>query len=185
EGVRVFAIFLDEYRVDRTNAFRAVPALVQFVRTLPPADLLAVYGVMDSVRDVRFTRDRAPAIKQLQAFEGRMGNYMPPKYPAEEEHLRHPRDIERLRMQVSTSAIEAIVAHLGAISDRRKSLMIVAETAGFGNRSPSALGQFADAADYIATMVGAANRVNVSLYPIDPGGLRGFPARGGAAISTI
>ena len=50
----------------RTNAFRAVPALVQFVRTLPPADLLAVYGVMDSVRDVRFTRDRAPAIVTLR-----------------------------------------------------------------------------------------------------------------------
>jgi len=173
EGVRVFAIFLDEYHVTRENAFRIVPALVQFVRTLPPADLLAVYGVMDSIRDVRFTRDRAPAIRQLQAFGGRMGNYFPAKYPAEEEHLRHPRDIERLRTQVSTSAIEAIVTHLGAISDRRKSLVLVAEKVGFGSSGPqSALDQMSSAADYLTTMIGAANRVNVALYPVDPGGLR-------------
>ncbi|HYM25994.1 MAG TPA: VWA domain-containing protein [Vicinamibacterales bacterium] len=165
DGVRVFAIFLDEYHVTRGNAFRAVPALVQFVRTLPAADLVAVYGVMDSVRDVRYTRDRAPVLQRIQVFAGRMGDYFPPKYPAEEEHLRHPRDIETLRTQVSDSALEAIVTHLGAISDRRKSLILVAEKVGFAS-------SLTDSAEYLLGMIGAANRVNVSLYPVDPGGLR-------------
>ncbi|HEV3141200.1 MAG TPA: VWA domain-containing protein [Vicinamibacterales bacterium] len=184
EGVRVFAIFLDEYHVTRENALRVVPALAHFVRTLPPADLLAVYGVMDSTRDVRYTRDRAPALEQLKAFEGRMGNYMPPKYPAEEEHLRHPREIERLRMQVSTSAVEAVVTHLGAISDRRKSLIVVSERLDFSNAGLSALGALANDAGYIIALVGAANRVNVSLYPVDPGGLRIVTPRA-AGVSTI
>jgi len=165
DGVRVFAIFFDEYHVARGNAFRAVPALVQFVRTLPPADLVAVYGVMDSARDVRYTRDRAPVVQRIEAFAGRMGDYFPPKYPAEEEHLRHPRDIETLRTQVSDSALRAIVTHLGAISDRRKSIILVAEKVGFP-------GSFADSAQYLFDMLGDANRVNVSLYPVDPGGLR-------------
>ena len=184
EGVRVFAIFLDEYHVTRDNAFRVVPALYEFVRTLPAADLLAVYGVMDSVRDVRYTRDRGPALQQIQKFQGRMGDYFPPKYPAEEEQLRHPREIEMLRMQVSTSAVEAIVRHLGAISDRRKSLFVVSERLDFVNVGSSALGAFANDADYVRVMVGVANRVNVSLYPVDPGGLR-IAAPRTAGISTI
>ena len=185
EGVRVVAIFLDEYHVQWENALRAVPALVQFVRTLPPADLLGVYGVMDSTRDVRFTREREPAIKKIQAFEGRFNQFTPPKYPVEEEHLRHPGQIPQIRMQISSSTLEAIVTHLGAISDRRKSLVVLSEKLDYGFGGGSPLSQMSDRAMFIGQMVGVANRFNVSLYPFDPGGLRVGAPGAQFGISTV
>jgi VWFA-related protein len=185
EGVRVVAIFLDEYHVEWENALRAVPALVQFVRTLPPADLLGVYGVMDSTRDVRFTRDREPAMAKIQAFQGRFNQFIPPKYPVEEEHLRHPQQIPQIRMQISSSTLEAIITHLGAISDRRKSLVVLSEKLDYGFGGGSALSQMSDHASFVSDMVGVANRFNVSLYPFDPGGLRVGSPRGQFGFSTI
>jgi len=185
EGVRVVAIFLDEYHVQWENALRAVPALVQFVRTLPPADLLGVYGVMDSTRDVRFTRDREPAIAKIQAFQGRFNQFTPPKYPVEEEHLRHPQQIPQIRMQISSSTVEAIVTHLGAISERRKSLIVLSEKLDYGLSGGGALSQMSDRAMFVSELVGIANRFNVSLYPFDPGGLRVQGSRGQMGMSTI
>ena len=188
EGVRVVAIFLDEYHVEWENALRAVPALVQFVRTLPPADLLGVYGVMDSTRDVRFTRDREPAIAKIQAFQGRFNQFTPPKYPVEEEHLRHPGQIPQIRMQISSSTVQAIVTHLGAISDRRKALIVLSEKLDYGFGGGSALSVMSDRAMFVSDLVGVANRFNVSLYPFDPGGLRAGGPRspmGMPGMSTI
>jgi VWFA-related protein len=185
EGVRVVAIFLDEYHVQWENALRAVPALVQFVRTLPPADLLGVYGVMDSTRDVRFTREREPAIAKIQAFQGRFNQFTPPKYPVEEEHLRHPLQIAQIRMQISSSAVEAIITHLGAISDHRKSLIVTSEKLDYGLGGGDALSQMSNGAYFINAIVGVANRFNVSLYPFDPGGLRVTGGRSAMGISAI
>jgi VWFA-related protein len=158
DDVRLFAIFLDDYHVTWAGQHRAIEPLVQFVEALPPVDLVAVYNPIVPARDVRFSRDRAETIKIIRAFEGRQGVYVPPKYPAEEEHLRRLSMIERLRAQVTYTALEGLAIHLGGLKEGRKSMIVVSERLSM------------DLAD-LDELVRTANRNNVSLYPLDPRGL--------------
>ena len=89
DDVRVYAIMLDDYHVQRMEELRVIEPLLAFVRQLPPTDLIAVYYPLDSVTDVAFSRDRERVTRQIRAFYGRQGDYQP-KYPVEEEHLRYP-----------------------------------------------------------------------------------------------
>src|SRR2546426_11344191 len=43
DDVRVYAIFLDDYHVQRFGELRVIEPLLAFVRQLPPTDLVAVY----------------------------------------------------------------------------------------------------------------------------------------------
>jgi len=166
EDVRVFAILLDEYHVARQNELRVVPALRAFVQQLPATDLVGVYGLFDSVRDAHLNRDREAALKTISAFHGRRGDYFPPKYPVEEEHLKkRPPEIESIRMDISRGALEALAVHLGGLKEGRKTLMFVSE--GF----PMDTGSMLDISR-------AANRTNVAIYPVDPLGMPVGPTRG-------
>jgi VWFA-related protein len=157
DDVRVYAIVLDDYHVMRMGELRVIEPLLAFVRHLPPTDLVAVYYPLDSVTDVSFGRDREPVIKAIRAFYGRRGDYTP-KHPVEEEHLRHQREIERIRSQITASALEGLATHLGGIKQGRKSIIFVSEG-------------FAQAADELRNLYEAANRANVAIYPLDPRGL--------------
>jgi len=126
DDVRVYAIVLDDYHVPRMGELRVIEPLVAFVRALPPTDLVAVFYPLDSVTDVAFSREREPVIKAIRAFYGRLGDYTP-KHPVEEEHLKHPREIERIRRQIVTSALEGLAIHLGGIKQGRKSVIFVSE----------------------------------------------------------
>ncbi len=161
DDVRLFGIFLDEYHVSRFEPLKVVPALVDFVRALPPADLVAVYFPGLSARDIRYTRDREMAIRAIRSFQGRQGIYMPTRYPFEEEHLRHMSDIERLRMQVTVSSLEGAVIHLDTLKDGRKTLIVV--THGVGD---------------VVQLARTASQSNVAIYPLDPQGLTVGPTRG-------
>jgi VWFA-related protein len=158
DDVRVYAILLDDYHVQRLNELRVIEPLLAFVRQLPPTDLVAVFYPLDSVTDVVFTRDREKVTKAIRAFYGRRGEYFPPKYPVEEVHLRYPRDIERFRREIVNSALEGLATHLGGIKQGRKAVIFVSE--GFPQ-------QVEDVRD----LYQAANRANVAFYPLDPRGL--------------
>jgi len=159
DDVRVYAIFLDEYHVQRLNELRVIEPLVAFVRQLPPTDLVAVFYPIDSVTDVAFTRDREPLLKRIRAFYGRRGAYFPPKYPVEEAHLRYSAgDIESRRREIVNSAIEGLATHLGGIKQGRKTVIFVSE--GFTQQSFD-----------VRDLYQAANRANVAFYPLDPRGL--------------
>jgi len=160
DDVRVYAIFLDDYHVQRMEELRVVDALIAFVNQLPPTDLVAVYSPLDSMTDVHFARDRAPVLKAICAFRGRRGDYTPTR-PVEEEHLRHPRDIERIRRQITTSALEGLATHLGGIKQGRKTLLLVSDG-------------FTEPIDELTDIYQAANRSNVAIYPIDPRGMTGL-----------
>src|SRR3954470_15701679 len=157
DDVRVYAIMLDDYHVERMGELRVIEPLLAFVRQLPETDLVAVYYPLDSVTDVAFTRDRNRAANAIRAFVGRKGDYQP-KHPVEEEHLRHPRDIERIRREIVATALEGLATHLGAIKQGRKAIIFVSE----GYTQP-----VADVRD----LYEAANRSNVAVYPLDPRGL--------------
>ena len=159
DDVRVYAIVLDDYHVQRMGELRVIEPLLAFVNNLPATDLVAVFYPLDSVTDVAFTRDREKATKAIRAFYGRRGDYVPPKYPVEEEHLRYqPPDIERIRKQIVTSALEGLATHLGGIKQGRKTVIFVSEG-------------FPLAVDDVRDLYQAANRANVAFYPLDPRGL--------------
>ncbi len=157
DGVRVFAILLDDYHVRRMQELRIVPALLAFVKSLPASDLVGVYGLFDSVNDAHLTRDREPALNAISAFYGRRGDYTP-KYPVEETHLRYPDRIEQIRLDITRGAIAALSMHLGGLTDGRKTLILVSE------------GFFLDESD-ARDVSWTANQANVAIYPIDPRGL--------------
>jgi VWFA-related protein len=161
DDVRLFAIFLDEYHVGRIEPLKVVGPLTDFVRALPPADLVAVYFPGLSARDIRYTRDREATIRTIRSFEGRLGIYTPPKYPFEENHLARPGSIERLRMDVTVSSVMGAIIHLDTLKEGRKTLLLV--TQGIG-----------DVIDIYRT----ANQSNVAVYPIDPRGLGMGPSHG-------
>jgi VWFA-related protein len=158
DDVRVYAIVLDDYHVQRLNELRVIEPLLAFVRQLPPTDLVAVFYPLDSVTDVAFTRDREKVMKAIRAFYGRRGDYFPPKYPVEEVHLRYPRDIERFRREIVNSALEGLATHLGGISQGRKTVIFVSEG-------------FTQQVNDVRDLYQAASRANVAFYPLDPRGM--------------
>jgi VWFA-related protein len=163
DDVRVYAIFLDDYHVQRMGELRVIEPLIAFVQQLPPTDLVAVYYPLDSMTDVAFSRNREPVLKAIRAFRGRRGDYQPTR-PVEEEHLRHPRDIERIRRQITMSALEGLATHLGGIKQGRKTVVFVSEG-------------FTEPVDELGAVYQAASRANVAIYPVDPQGLTTGPRR--------
>ena len=163
DDVRVYAIFLDDYHVQRMGELQVIEPLLAFVQQLPPTDLVAVYYPLDSMTDVRFSRDREPVLKAIRAFKGRRGDYQPTR-PVEEEHLRYPQNIERIRRQITMSALEGLATHLGGIKQGRKTVVFVSEG-------------FPEPIDELREVYQAANRSNVAFYPIDPRGMTVGPSR--------
>ena len=157
DDVRVYAIVLDDYHVERMGELRVIEPLLAFVRQLPPTDLVAVYYPLDFVTDVAFSRDREPVLKSIRAFYGRRGDYTP-RHPVEEVHLRFPDGIETIRRQIVTTALEGLAAHLGGIKQGRKTVIFVSEG-------------FTQPVDDVRELYQAANRANVAFYPVDPTGL--------------
>jgi VWFA-related protein len=163
DDVRVYAIFLDDYHVPRLDELRVIEPLIAFVQQLPPTDLVAVYYPLDSMTDVAFSRDREPVLRAIRAFKGRRGDYQPTR-PVEEEHLRYPRDIERIRREITMSALEGLATHLGGIKQGRKTVVVVSEG-------------FTEPTDELRDVYQAANRANVAFYPVDPQGMTTGPRR--------
>ncbi|HEY7289351.1 MAG TPA: VWA domain-containing protein [Vicinamibacterales bacterium] len=157
DDVRVFAILLDDYHVARMHEQRVLAPLRTFIESLPPSDLVGVYGLFDSINDAHLTRDRGPALQTLAGFYGRKGDYTP-KYPVEEEHLKLPMQIEQIRLDIARNALSGLATHLGGLKEGRKTLVFVSE--GFA----------LDMSDLL-DITTAANRMNVAIYPVDPRGL--------------
>jgi VWFA-related protein len=162
-GVRLFALYLDEYHVTAEGAERIRPALTRFVDELGPADLLVVMKPLESILHIRLSGDRQAARETIATFSGRKGNYEPRSQYEREFMASTPAAIDQARMQVTLSALEALAVHLGWASDARKSLIVVTgELAPTQRRRGLTL-------PTIESITRAANRFNVAVYPIDPG----------------
>jgi VWFA-related protein len=147
------------------------------------------------------TRNHAAIVKGLQQFEGRKYDYTP-RNAFEERYVRYPTEtVERIRNQVSLSALKALIVHMGGLKEGRKALILISE--GFTNmlppqlRDPSAalpgFGNTArgnpdagvgdpleDRAAFSASMdmeqdlrevYDTANKNNTAIYAVDPRGL--------------
>jgi VWFA-related protein len=163
-NARLFALYLDEYHVSPEGAERIRPVLNQFVDGLAPADLLVVMKPLDSILTIRLTTDRGPARDAIAAFTGRRGDYEARNEYEREFMASTPVAVERARMQVTLSALEALAVHLGWASDEtRKTLIVVTSELAHGQRRRGLALPDMDSISH------AANRFNVAVYPVDPG----------------
>src|SRR6266542_2439942 len=135
EDVRLFAVFLDDYHVRRGASMAVRGQLAQFVQTqLGPSDMIGVMYPLETTSSVRMTRNHSAVERGLQQFLGRKYEYTP-KNQFEERYAYYPTEIvEKVRNQVSLSALKALIVHMGSLKEGRKALIVVSE--GYSNLPP-------------------------------------------------
>jgi VWFA-related protein len=205
DDVRLFAIFLDDYHVRRGASMSVRNPITKFISTqLGPSDMVGLMYPLESTASVRMTRNHDAVVKAIEQFQGRKYDYTP-RNQYEEKYAYYPTEVvERIRNQVSLSAIKSLIVHMGSLKEGRKALILVSEgysnmvppqmrdansqMPGYGN--PNARNPMAgvndpneDRAAFFASMdlesdlrevYDTANRNNVSVYAVDPRGLPGF-----------
>ena len=89
EDVRLFAIFLDDYHIDKRPDI-TLPlrdALTKFVNQLGPNDLVALMEPLTTLYDLKYTRSKDDLLSRIRTFEGRRGEAFPVKSAIEEAQL--------------------------------------------------------------------------------------------------
>ena len=150
DDVRLFAVFLDDYHVKEGSSLSARTAISRWVETqLGPSDMIGVMHPLESIDQVRMTRNHSIISRAIQQFRGRKGNYTP-QNDFEQNYANYPAEtVEQVRNQVSLSAIKALIVHMGGLKEGRKALVLVSE--GYSNILPASL------RDPIASMPGLGN----------------------------
>jgi VWFA-related protein len=203
EDVRLFVFFMDDYHVRLSNSMTVRAPLNRFLQTLRPNDLVAIMYPLQPITDLSFTRNHELVASAFEHFEGRKFDYRP-RNQLEENYVRYSTDqVERIRNDVVMSALRGLATHLGALNERRKSVVFVSE--GFTAMLPPqmrrmdasqpanpietavAAGQQDSSAQQTAEWFGqadvysrmrdifdSANRNNVAFYSLDPRGLAPF-----------
>jgi VWFA-related protein len=179
DEVRLFALFLDDYHVSPMRGTLVVrEALTRFVReNLGPTDLIAVMDPLTPLSSLKFTRDRFQLLERVRTFKGRRGQFYPPRSVIEEQQLQS-RNPSRVRVEVTISALEALVTRLGSLREGRKSVILVSEGFPLGFRSQDVTSRFQD-------LLRAANRGNTAIYSLDPTGLGGRRNAGADVLQTL
>ncbi|MGE0360164.1 MAG: VWA domain-containing protein [Vicinamibacterales bacterium] len=202
EDARIVVFFLDDYHVRLGNSMAARKHLVEFVNTqLGPRDLVAVMYPLSPLDSVTLTRDHAQVMRALERFQGRKFDYTP-RNALEDRYANYPTEtVERIRRQVSLSALQGLAVKLGALREGRKAVLLVSEgyvamlppqmrgpiatMPGIGN--PQRNNPFAgdnnfnedrsrfigelDVQTELQQVFDAANRSNTAIYAVDPRGL--------------
>ena len=179
DDVRVFLIFWNEYHIDQFgSAVRAREQLSRFMlESFGPTDLVGLMDQLTPSDAIKFTRDRRALADQVHLLRGRRGVYVPARSAIEEAHLRNAQDVERIRSQVTSSALKSAIMHLGTIRQGRKAIVFVSE--GLGR-----LGQ--DAVRVLSDLIRTANDNNTAIYTVDPRGLQAGPGGGfGGGMSSL
>jgi VWFA-related protein len=200
--VRLFVILFDDYHVRRGNDMSVRKPLIDFVQNqLSPIDMVAVMYPLTPVDDINFSRNRDALISSINGFEGRKHDYRP-RNMFEEQYANYPaQTVERIRNQVTMSALKAAGVRLSGLREGRKSIIFVSE--GFVSLLPAQLSdpvaslpglgnpnrgntsaprvddrtQFRADSDLLSEMQDVfrvLNRENTSIYAVDPRGLGVF-----------
>lgn len=202
EDARIFVFFLDEYNVRLGNSMAARKHLIDFAQTqLGPRDLVSVMYPLSPLDTVVLTRDHSQLVGAFERFQGRKFDYQP-RNALEDRYANQPTEIvERIRRQVSLSALTGLAVKLGALREGRKAIVLVSEgylamlppqlrnpiatMPGLGN--PNRLNPLAgdndptedrvrfsaelDVQAELQRVFEEANRSNTSIYAVDPRGL--------------
>src|SRR5215472_11383893 len=135
DDVRLFAVFLDDYHVRKGTSLSVRNPLSRFIETqIGPSDMIGVMYPLETTSSLRFTRNHDAVMKAMQQFVGRKFDYTP-RNQFEEQYANYPTEtVERIRNQVSLSAIKGLIVHMGTLKEGRKTLILVSE--GFTNALP-------------------------------------------------
>jgi VWFA-related protein len=128
DDVRLFGIFLDDYHVRRGASMVARDQIANFVATqLGPSDMIGLMYPLTPLDAVRFTRNHDAIEGALHQFLGRKFEY-DPKNEVERKYAYYPTEtVEKIRNDVSLSAIKAMIIHMGGLKEGRKALILVSE----------------------------------------------------------
>ena len=202
DDVRLFGIFLDDYHVRRGASMVARDQIARFVETqLGPSDMVGLMYPLTPLDAVRFTRNHDAIEGALHQFLGRKFEY-DPKNDLERKYAYYPTEtVEKIRNDVSLSALKAMIIHMGGLKEGRKALILVSEgysgmlppqmrneCAQCGNVGNPAAGNpmagqgsaTEDRAQWISSnnmdmdlrdVTDFANKNNVAIYAVDPRGL--------------
>ena len=202
DDVRLFAMFLDDYHVRRESSLTARSQLARFIETqLGPTDMIGLMYPLQPTASVRMTRNHEAVSTALRQFIGRKYDYTP-KNATEERYAYYPAEVvEKIRNQVSMSALKALILRMGALKEGRKALILVSEgynamlppqmrdpiaaapglanplrndpDAGVGSvaEGRAAFSSNADMELDLQAIWDLANRNNVAIYAVDPRGL--------------
>ena len=170
DDVRVFSIFLDDYHVRLENSMRAREAIARFVENqIQPKDLVGIMYPLWPINDVMHTRNRRQVASAIREFTGRKYDYTP-RNMFEERYVHYVSTIEaeRIRNEVTLSAIKGLIIKLGGIREQRKAIVLISE--GFTNVLP------VQVVDQVATCNGGACGNQPRPRP-DPVGGQNSPAQ--------
>jgi VWFA-related protein len=202
ENSRIFVFFLDDYNTRLGNSMAARKPVSDFIRNqLSPGDLVAVMYPLTPLDAVVLTRNHEGVVRAIERFEGRKFRYEP-RNDIEQRYAQQPTEIvERIRRQVSLSALKGLSVKLGALREGRKAIILLSEgytamlppqmrdaMAGFsGLGNPAARNPMAgenslaeerarnmaefDLQSELQSVFDAANRSNTAIYAVDPRGL--------------
>ena len=137
DDVRLFAIFLDDYHVRLENSMRAREPIAQFIENqLQPRDMVSIMYPLWSINDVMHTRNRKQVAGAIREFTGRKYDYTP-RNLFEERYVHYVSTIEaeRIRNQVTLSALKGLIIKLGGMREGRKAIVLISE--GFTNSLPA------------------------------------------------
>ena len=131
-------IFYDDYHVRRGSALAVKRQLTEFIRkNVGPMDILGVMYPLTPFSTIGYTRNHEAVIKEIEAL-GRAALRLPAANEFEERYAYYPTEVvERVRNQVSLSALEALVTGLGTKREGRKSVILISE--GYSNYLPPQL----------------------------------------------
>jgi VWFA-related protein len=204
EDVRLFAVFLDDYHVRRGASMYVKEPLIKFLQTqISPSDMVALMYPLTPLSDVIMTRDHDSVARAIEQFDGRKYDYKA-RNIFEERYSNYPAEVvERVRNEVSLSALKGLLTHMGSLREGRKAVILVSEgytyylppqmrdpvasMPGYGN--PDRLnmgggrGMGEDRARFMSdtemaadlrAVFDLANRNNTAIYALDPRGLTSF-----------
>ena len=136
--VRVFVIFLDDYHVREGNSLRMRQVLAEFLQNeLIPTDLVGVMYPLMPLDALRLTRDHEAVSNAVNQFHGVKYDY-DVRNAFEARYNFYPtRVVERMRNDVSLSALRGLMIRLGGIREGRKTVVVVSE--GYTNYVPPQL----------------------------------------------
>jgi VWFA-related protein len=202
EDARIVVFFLDDYHVRLGSSLASRKHLVEFIQTqLGPRDLVSVMYPLSPLDSVVLTRDHGQLTRAIERFQGRKFDYTP-RNALEDRYANYPAEtVERIRRQVSLSALQGLAVKLGALREGRKAILLLSEgyvamlppqmrgaiatMPGVGN--PNRNNPFAGENDFnedrarfqgeldvqteLQRVYDSANRSNTAIYAVDPRGL--------------
>jgi VWFA-related protein len=138
DDVRLFVIYFDDYHVRRGAALAVKKQLTDFIRkNLGPMDIIGVMYPLTPFSTIGYTRNHEAVIREIEHWDGRRFDYRA-RNQFEEQYAYYPAEVvERVRNQVSLSALQGLATGLGTKREGRKSIILVSE--GYSNYLPPQL----------------------------------------------